>query len=92
MIRQCTLPAQFPPGIPSVLVVLAAHYGVPAEVFARTMANHCEFFSKKLLGLSRLPIPLLTTVVVVPSLHGLPLKAPSTQKKCRISPGRMRAT
>ena len=27
------------------------------------------------------------TTVVLPSVHGFPLRAPSTQKKCRTSPG-----
>jgi len=31
------------------------------------------------------------TTVVLPSVHGLPLKAPSTQKKCSTSPGRISA-
>lgn len=32
------------------------------------------------------------TTVVLPSVHGLPLRAPSTQKKCRMSPGKISAT
>ena len=31
------------------------------------------------------------TTVVLHSVHGLPLRAPRTQKKCRIRPGRIRA-
>jgi len=31
------------------------------------------------------------TTIVLPSVHGLPLRAPSTQKKCRIRPGTISA-
>jgi hypothetical protein len=35
--------------------------------------------------------PHCFTTVVLPSVHGSPLSAPSTQKKCRMSPGTNKA-